>query len=102
MAQPDRELAFVVLGQNTNEALEEPKPARWNHNRPLGVGVNVLVGAVGQLEVKLSGTPPQRRGSRSMEVNLLDRRTHCRLVDHVIDAPIDLRIAQAPARSARS
>ena len=57
-AQPDRELAFVVLGQNTNEALEGTKASAVNHDWLLlgTVGVNVLkLEVVRQLEVKLDG-----------------------------------------------
>ncbi len=58
-AQPDRELAFVILGQNTNEALKRTKASAVNHDWLLlgAVGVNVLkLEIVRQLEVKLDGT----------------------------------------------
>ena len=99
-AQPDRELAFVVLGQNTNEALEGTKASAVNHDWLLlgAVGVNVLkLEVVRQLEVKLDGAalPRATKAVGQMEVNLWTVESAIALVDHVIDAHRLKCIAQA-------
>ena len=88
--QPDRELAFVVLGQNTNEALEGTKASAVNHDWLLlgTVGVNVLkLEVVRQLEVKLDSAalPRTTKAVGQMEVNLRTIESTVALVDHVID-----------------
>ena len=99
-AQPDRELAFVILGQNTNEALEGTKASAVNHDWLLlgAIGVNVLkLEVVRQLEVKLDGTalPRTTKAVGQMEVNLRTVERTVTLVDHVIDAHRLKCIAQA-------
>ena len=90
-AQPDRELTFVVLGQNTNEALKRTKASAVNHDWLLlgTVGVNVLkLEVVRQLEVKLDGTalPRSAEAVGQMEVNLRTVERTVALVDHVLNA----------------
>ena len=90
-AQPDRELAFVVLGQNTNEALEGTKASTVNHDWLLlgAVGVNVLkLEVVRQLEVKLDGAalPRATKAIGQMEVNLRTVERTVAFVDHVLNA----------------
>ena len=90
-AQPDRELAFVILGQNTNEALEGTKASAVNHDWLLlgAIGVNVLkLEVVRQLEVKLDGTalPRTAEAVGQMEVNLRTVESAIALVDHVLNA----------------